>query len=196
MRRLIATFSGRTPFHRFMTPPRFWKPLLSDFVSIHRHWRQHGTRPTLAWLGSLGSPVSLQFFKYIIFGGVTTLVHLGIFASLSHTVFPAHDYLFEGGLADTLKQRNSLISNLIAFPIAAVVNYFFNIAFIFTTGRHPRRREFALFLAVSTASFAVGLLSGPFLISRGLDPWIAQGGLIVGSALVNFLCRKFLVFLK
>jgi putative flippase GtrA len=95
-----------------------------------------------------------------------------------------------------LKQRHALISNLFAFPPAATVNYFFNIAFVFTTGRHSRLREFALFILVSLLSFAAGLFCGPFLISRGLDPWLAQGGLMVSSALVNFLCRKFLVFLR
>jgi putative flippase GtrA len=138
----------------------------------------------------------VQFVKYVAFGAVTTFVHLGIFAWLSHTWFPAHDYLAPGGLPDELKQRHALISNLFAFPPAATVNYFFNIAFVFTTGRHSRLREFALFILVSLLSFAAGLFCGPFLISRGLDPWLAQGGLMVSSALVNFLCRKFLVFLR
>lgn len=175
---------------------RFRNHLLTDLARIRRFRLEHGTRPTLAWLGSLDCPVSVQFVKYLVFGVVTTLVHLGIFTWLSHTWFPAHDYLAEGGLPDVLKQRNSLISNLFVFPIAAVVNYYFNIAFIFTTGRHTRLREFLLFIFIALISFTVGLLSGPFLISRGLDPWIAQGGLMVSSALVNYLCRKFIVFLR
>ncbi len=170
--------------------------LLSEILSLRCFWREHGTRATLAWLGSQESPVSFQFVKYVLFGGFTTLIHLGIFAWLTHTLFPAHDYLQPGGFPDTLKQHNALVSNLIAFPVAATVNYFFNIAFIFTSGRHSRIPEFALFLGISLASFAIGLLAGPFLISRGLNTWIAQAGLMITSALFNFLCRKFIVFLR
>jgi putative flippase GtrA len=176
--------------------PRLRHHLVSDFVRVRQHWRAHGTRTTLAWLGSLDSPVSVQFLKYVVFGGIASIVHLGIFAGLSHTVFPAHDYLAVGELAGALKQRNAIISNLFAFPVAASVNYLFNIAFIFTAGRHSRIREFTLFFVVSLASLAAGLLCGPFLISHGLNPWIAQGGLMVSSTLVNFLCRKFFVFLR
>jgi len=175
---------------------RFHNALFADLRAVRRFHRENGIHATLRWLGSPGSPVSVQFFKYVAFGAVTTFVHLGIFAWLSHTWFPAHDYLAPGGLPDELKQRHALISNLFAFPPAATVNYFFNIAFVFTTGRHSRLREFALFILVSLLSFAAGLFCGSFLISRGLDPWLAQGGLMVSSALVNFLCRKFLVFLR
>lgn len=168
----------------------------SDVKLILRHFREEGYRPTVAWLQSLDAPVTFQFGKYAFFGGATTIVHVGLFTWFSHTIFPAHDYLVEGGIADDLQERNAILSNLLAFPFAAAVNYVLNVKFVFTSGRHSRLHEILLFVGISFVSFAAGLFSGPFLISRGLNPWIAQAGLVVGSALVNFVCRKFLVFAK
>lgn len=176
--------------------PRLTKHLLSELIHLRRFRREHGVRATLAWIGSLDSPVSMQFAKYLLFGAATTLVHLGLFTWLSHTLLPAHDYLQPGGIDDALQQRNAVLSNLIGLPFAATLNYFLNIAFVFTSGRHSRLREFLLFFLVSATSFGAGLLCGPFLISRGLNPWIAQAGLIATASAVNFLCRKFLVFLR
>ncbi|MDF1853718.1 MAG: GtrA family protein [Verrucomicrobiales bacterium] len=172
------------------------KGIGSDFAAFFSHLKSHGWRRTLHWLHSKEAPVTFQFAKYVLFGGITTIVHLALFTLLSHQFFPAHDYLVEGGIEDSLKERNAILSNLIAFPFAAAVNYVFNVLFVFTSGRHSRFREMLLFLGISFLSFAVGLFSGPVLISRGLDPWIAQAALMVSSALVNFLCRKFLIFLK
>ncbi len=168
----------------------------ADFTIVWRSVREHGPGRTLRWLGSREAPVTFQFLKYAALGGFTTLVHVTCFTGFSHTLFPAHDYLVEGGLADSLKERNAILSNLLAFPIAMVFNYFVNVRLVFTSGRHSRGKEFGLFALISFLAFGVGLLCGPALISRGLDPWIAQGGLVVTSALLNFVCRKYLVFLR
>lgn len=175
---------------------RLGKGILSDISLVLQHRRESGWRSTLQWIQSQDAPVTFQFAKYVVLGGAATLLHLALFTWFSHTLFPAHDYLVEGGIDDTLQERNAVLSNLVAFPIAAVFNYLLNIKFVFTSGRHSRSREFLLFLGISFLSFGVGLLSGPFLISRGLNPWIAQMGLFVSSALVNFVCRKFLIFLR
>lgn len=175
---------------------RLGNGIRSDILLVLRHLRENGWRSTLQWVQSQEAPVTFQFAKYIILGGFATLLHLGLFTWFSHTLFPAHDYLVEGGMDNHLQERNAILSNLVAFPIAAVVNYLLNIKFVFTSGRHSRAKEFLLFMGISFLSFSVGLFSGPLLISRGLNPWIAQLGLIVSSALVNFLCRKFLIFLR
>lgn len=175
---------------------RLSKSVLDDISRCREHLRENGWRETWQWLQSRDAPTTFQFSKYVLFGGITTAVHLGLFTLFSHTLLPAHDYLAEGGIADSLKERNAIFSNLLAFPIAAVVNYFWNVKFVFTSGRHSRGKEFLFFLGISFLSFSAGLFSGPFLISRGLNPWIAQAGLMVTSALVNFVCRKFLIFLR
>ena len=175
---------------------RVLKKIISDLSSAKTRYQSEGVRDTLAWMHSKEAPATFQFAKYGICGVAATLVHLGVFSLLSHTIFPAHDYLSEGGIDDALKERNALFSNLIAFPIANTVAYYLNTWYVFTPGRHSRWREFCLFTLISFFSFGVGLLSGPLLISRGLNPWFAQLGLTVTSAIVNFLARKFLVFLR
>jgi putative flippase GtrA len=168
----------------------------ADLAQARERLRDRGPRDTLLWLRSREAPVTFQFAKYAALGVITTLVQVGAFTWFSHTLFPAHDYLVEGGITPAIKERHAIFSNLLAFPFAVLFNYVANVWFVFTPGRHSRSRELALFVGISFATFAVGLLSGPALISRGLDPWIAQGVLIVTSALLNFVCRKFFVFLR
>jgi putative flippase GtrA len=127
-------------------------------------------------------------------GACSTVVHLVIFTIASHTIFPSHDYLGVEGLDDALKEKHAIWSNLIAFPFSNLFAYFTNVRFVFTTGRHSRAQEIGLFSLISFVSFFAGLMSGPILISRGLNPWLAQFGFLVASALVNFVSRKFLVF--
>lgn len=175
---------------------RFQKGLRTDLAQVWKFFQDHGLRETLLWLKSREAPVTFQFIKYAALGVITTLVQVGLFTWFSHTLFPAHDYLGDAPIPHALKERNAILSNLLAFPVAMVFNYFVNVCLVFTPGRHSRAKEFGLFALISFLAFGVGLLCGPALISRGLDPWIAQGGLVVGSALVNFVCRKYLVFLR
>lgn len=175
---------------------RFQKALRGDRALGWAYLRQHGIRATLLWLRSREVPVSFQFIKYAALGLITTFVQVGLFTWFSHSFFPAHDYLVEGGIDPALKQRHAVFSNLLAFPFAVLFNYVANVFFVFTPGRHSRSRELLLFVGVSFLTFAAGLFSGPGLISRGLDPWIAQGVLVVMSALLNFVCRKYFVFLR
>lgn len=167
-----------------------------DLILLWENVRTKGLRETLIWLKSKDAPVTFQFMKYAALGVFTTLIQVGLFTWFSHGLFPAHDYLAGGAIPDALKERNAIYSNLLAFPFAMVFNYAANVLFVFTSGRHSRWKEFALFALIASLAFGGGLLCGPALISHGLDPWIAQGGLVVGSALVNFVCRKYLVFLK
>jgi len=175
---------------------RLQRGLRDDLRLLWSHSRDRGWRETLHWLKSPDTPVTFQFLKYAALGLLTTFVHVGLFTWFSHIWFPSHDYLVAGGLPDELKERNAILSNLLAFPLAAILNYVVNVLFVFKSGRHSRLGEFLLFIGVSFASFGAGLLSGPLLISRGLDPWIAQGGLVVTSTMINFICRKFIVFQK
>ncbi len=156
--------------------------------------REDGIKASLRWLVSSDAPLTFQFMKYAMMGVGATVVHLAVFVIVSHTVFPAHDYLNIEGLDNATKEKHAIWSNLIAFPFSNLFAYLTNIRFVFTRGRHSKGYEVGLFTAISFVSFFAGLMCGPILISRGLNPWIAQFGFIVASALVNFVSRKFLVF--
>mgnify|MGYP001164827521 FL=1 len=170
------------------------RTLRQDLQTVLEHRREHGLRETLKWLPTKEAPGAVQFLKYVASGGISTVVQLAIFIWLSHTLFPAHDYLSEQPVSGEVKEKNAIISNLIAFPFSNLCAYFLNILFVFTPGRHSKWFELTLFTGISLASFSAGLLGGPLLISAGLDPWAAQFGFMITSALVNFVCRKFLVF--
>jgi putative flippase GtrA len=175
---------------------RLGKGIRNDLSLLLTHARENRMRDTIVYLCSPDAPATFQFAKYAFFGAVSTLLHLGLFTLFSHTFLPAHDYLKEGGIPDALQERNAILSNLLAFPVAALANYLWNVKFVFTSGRHSRGKEVLLFLGISFLSFALGLFSGPFLISGGLNPWVAQAGMMITSAMVNFICRKFLIFLR
>jgi len=151
------------------------------------------------WFQTNDAPVAVQFVKYGICGLASTFVLLVIVITLSLTLIPAMDWSVIDGqpITDALRQRNLIINNLIAFPFSNLTAYLLNIRLVFVPGRHSKLIEFASFTAISAVSFAAGLLGGPFLVSRfGLPSLLAQLMLMTTSALVNFLCRKFLVFAR
>lgn len=153
----------------------------------------------LAWLISRDAPVSVQFVKYGLCGVVSTLILLAIVLPLSHWVIPAADGMIIDGveITDATRQRNLIINNFIAFPVANGAAYLLNTWLVFTPGRHSRLYEFTIFTVIAAISFGAGLLGGPMLIERfGITSGVAQLSLVITSASVNFLCRKFLVFLR
>lgn len=158
------------------------------------------SRETLSrWLLTRDAPVSVQFAKYGACGIVGTAVLVIIAMSLSATVIPAFDGMTIHGepISDSLRQRNLVINNLIAFPFANLATYLLNTRLVFTPGRHHRLIEFGSFTLIAALGFLAGLLGGPLLIKHfGIPTLLAQTSLIITSALVNFLCRKFIVFQK
>jgi putative flippase GtrA len=76
-----------------------------------------------------------------------------------------------------------------------VVAYFLNIAFVFTPGRHSKWVEMVLFWIISAIGFFPGAIVVHWLAEGlGLSSTISQLGFVFTSVLVNFLCRKFVIF--
>ncbi len=158
------------------------------------------SRETLhRWILTRDTPVFVQVTKYGICGAIGTVMQAAIALTLSATVIPAFEGMSIDGepISDALRQRNLVINNLVAFPFANLVTYFLNTRLVFTPGRHSRIVEFGIFSLIAAIGFLAGLFGGPLLIKRfGLSTLFAQVSLVVTSALVNFLCRKFIVFEK
>ena len=158
------------------------------------------SRETLTrWLLTRNAPVFVQFAKYSASGAIGTAVLVGIVLALSLSLFPALDSSFIDGdpISDALRQRNLIVNNIIAFPLANLVVYLLNVWLVFTPGRHSRGKEFSIFTLISALSHFTGILAGPFLIERfGITTIVAQLSLVTTSALVNFFCRKFIVFAR
>lgn len=160
---------------------------------VHRSFRDVGFRKTLQVLHSRDAPVTVQFFKYGITGVGAVLVHNLVFLILIFTVLPTDR---EAGVSPELREQHVLLANLFAWPFGNLFAYLSNVWWVFTRGRHSWIREFTIFSAVSFFSFGAGLLGGPILVAEGLPIWLAQTGFVITAAFLNFVCRKFLVFLR
>jgi putative flippase GtrA len=136
----------------------------------------------------------IQFGKYGCCGVLALTTQIIFYLIFTRLWFPASDSI---GLEDDLRSRNQIIGNLLAFPFSNFVAYFTNRLFVFTPGRHSPWREFVLFTIIAFLSFIAGVLGGPYLVRiYGISEELAQLGFVVTSTLVNFVCRKFLVFSK
>ncbi len=154
----------------------------------------------------------IQFLKYAIIGGMSTVVHIVFFFILGRFIFPCltkddimvrllnrfsffrlNDIYIEK--ADTHRARNAAICNFAAFTISNVFCYFLNRMFVFVPGRYSLALEFLLFYVVSAISCLIGTLLQTLLISRfKAQTTIAFGMNIAGSLAINFIVRKYFVF--
>jgi putative flippase GtrA len=151
---------------------------------------------------------ALQFFKYGIAGCFATVAHVSVFFFCSLWVFPA--LLADQGLdqwivelfgvdmpvmEESLRKRNFLINNIIAFLFGNVVAYWINFHWVFQPGRHRRHVEVTLFLIVSAVAMFAGVQLGVLIIHfTGATTTLSQVGNILAAILINFVCRKYIVF--
>lgn len=124
-------------------------------------------------------PLSRQFIKYGIVGGLAFVVDFGLFVIL--TRFVGVHYL---------------VSNVLAFCVGLTVNYTLSILWVFDVRRVKTPAiEFALFAAVGVAALALNeallwLLTEQAGLHYILSKMIAQAVVL----LFNFGARKFLLF--
>jgi putative flippase GtrA len=143
----------------------------------------------------------IQFAKYVFCGGLAFATHNIVTYGFGLTVFPA----VGPEIPTDTKEANSLINNSIGFCIAGVVAYVTNALFVFTPGRHDKATEIGLFIGISAIAYVggIGALKLIYELVRGAA-WGANIlgyvehfgnlGFAISSALVNFVCRKFIVF--
>ena len=170
--------------------------LIEQALLVWRYARTHPVRETLQFLKGKESPFLVQFLKYGLCGFIAFITHNGVAFWLSRTVFPAMPGLPDAaGLSQDALGDNQAYANWLALGVSNIVAYVTNVLWVFTGGRHHRVIEFLIFTAINVVSGAAGIFAGPMLRGvLGTSWWLAQASLIVTSALVNFVCRKFLVF--
>lgn len=160
---------------------------------IERAWtffRKEGFKTTLL---SRETPFLIQFGKYGVCGVVSVLVLLAATWS-SRALFPES---FSMDLDPDQRAFNNSVVHFIAFVPSNFTAYALNRWLVFTPGRHSARKELALFTIISLLSFSLGEVLPAWLVSAYNVPnAIADISFVVSSALVNFACRKFLVFEK
>ncbi len=146
----------------------------------------------------------VQFIKYAISGGIATVVHVSLFFFLTWKVLPAltaNDPIANlldippSAIPDTIRARNAVIDNLIAFMFSNFVVYLININWVFESGRHRRLVELGLFYAVAGVSVFIGSTVMGFLIaSFNISTTVAFGANVVVCLLINYAMRKYVIF--
>ena len=136
----------------------------------------------------------MQFTKYGVAGVIATATHVAVFYALSHWVLEATD----PALGSVERSWRAAVNNTVAFLFSNTVAYLLNAAFVFTRGRHAGRVELMLFFVVSGVSLLLALAVSSGVLIRLFDAstHIAVAANVVTSVMVNFVCRKFLVFQK
>ena len=137
------------------------------------------------------SHTPLQFLKYTLAGAIATGVYVTCFALLNETVLPA-----DVSQPGAERGWNFLFSNTVAFSVATIVAYLINQAWVFQPGRHSRLKEFILFYLIAGVAFLAGTPLGSLVVAYFSVSEYGVFVLVVGfSAMVNFLGRKYWVFL-
>ena len=146
----------------------------------------------------------VQFIKYGIAGGISTVIHIGCFYLLAFKFLPAlnADDVIAGLLhravplvSDGIRARNSMIDNTVAFLFSNLTAYIINITWVFESGRHHPVLEIFYFYLVSGISVVIGSALMGFLIHTfGVSTTHAFAANVVVSLLINFVVRKHLVF--
>ena len=137
------------------------------------------------------SHTPIQFLKYSLAGAIAAGTYLACFAILNETVLPA-----DVNQPGSARGWNFLFSNAVAFSAATIVAYVINQAWVFQPGRHSRLKEFTLFYLIAAVAFLAGTPLGSVVVAYFSVNEYAVFVLVVGfSAMVNFLGRKYWVFL-
>jgi len=122
-------------------------------------------------------PVPLQFLIYLLIGGLSAIANLVIFLGFRSWLIPDN------------------IAIPAAFFLAAILNYFLCIVFLF---RHKARWSttgeiityFAVVILVSLVDFAIT----KWLLFLGSGAWLAKSIACVAGLIFNFAGRRYIVF--
>ncbi len=146
----------------------------------------------------------VQFIKYGIAGVMATSVDVVAFYFLAWKVIPAlgqDDVVVRllgitvTAIEEAVRSRNYLICKCITFMFANLTAYLVNIFWVFKPGRHKLWVELVLFYSVSIVSFAIGTALGWVMIARfGLSTTSAYASNLVASVMINYACRKYIIF--
>jgi len=146
----------------------------------------------------------VQFIKYAIGGGIATAVDMLVFYIVAWKILPAlrpdDPVVTRLGLTvrevtEEQRSRRFVIITLIAFLFSNLTAYVINIFWVFEPGRHVWWIELLLFYAVSGISIAIGTSIGWVMIKWfHLSTTASYVSKMIAALLINFVCRKFIIF--
>jgi putative flippase GtrA len=150
-------------------------------------------------------PAFIQFVRYVLAGGVATAAQITLFHLIAWKLLPSlqpHDHAVRlldlkiREVDDYIRARNSMLGNAIAFLFSNLVAYLINVLWVFDRGRHSLLVEVVLFYLVSAISMAIGTVLMGLLIRRHhLLTTFAFGANLAAAVMINYVMRKYLIFL-
>jgi len=146
----------------------------------------------------------IQFFKYMVCGGLAFLVDYTVFYFTSIKVFPAltpDDFVAQllglklDPISEALRLRNYWICIFSGFVVSNIVAYVTNVLFVFKGGKHKVHHEVALFFGVSMIAFLLSSLTGDLLIRFfEVQTSVSKMVAIFFAVLINYSGRKYFIF--
>ena len=146
----------------------------------------------------------VQFVKYALCGVVATGVDMGVFYLMSWAFLPAlraNDPVVRWfrlrvrPVAESQRSRRFVINTLVAFCFSNITAYVLNILWVFQAGKYAWWVELGMFYAASGASIALGTTLGWAMIRWfKLSTSASYLGKLAAALLLNFVCRKFIIF--
>lgn len=147
----------------------------------------------------------VQFIKYGIAGGIATAVDISVFYLVAWKLIPAlradDPIVRRLGLAvkpvtEAERSNRFIWITIIAFMFSNLAAYLINIAWVFTPD--PNKAiwwELLQFYAVSGISIFLGTSIGWAMIKWfHLSTTASYVSKMIASLLINFVCRKFIIF--
>lgn len=89
------------------------------------------------------------------------------------------------------------VSFILAITLSTLLNYVLNIKLVFTSGRHKKNKEIVLFILNSLLAIALNYLI-MFVMINMFDVWylLSRSVALIIVSIMNFILRKYLIFLK
>lgn len=146
----------------------------------------------------------VQFIKYSIAGGVATVVDITVFYLISWLFIPAlrEDdpivkalHLRVTPLDEERRSTRFVVNTLITFLFSNLTAYLINAAWVFKAGRYVWWLEMLFFYIVSGVSLALAAFVGWMMIKMWKTSTTASYvAKLLAALLINYACRKFLIF--
>lgn len=119
----------------------------------------------------------MQFFLYLIVGGLSFVVEIGTFVALRRAAMPV------------------IAASVSSFLVATIANYLLSILLAFQSGRFGRRAELIRFLVVVLVGLALNTaLVWWFAYPLAIQPTVAKIAAVPIVLIWNYLGRRALVF--
>jgi putative flippase GtrA len=156
--------------------------------------RQNDLSTILKKLNSRDTHPVIQFIKYGICGVSALVLHIVLYSLLVWKFWP---HLADPAMDPWRKALDSFAPTGLVLIATNTLVYFLNTRWVFTPGRHSPVVEFVLFTLVNIPGAVAGALGQAALI-RFLNwhPLLAMLGFLIPNILINYVCRKFIIFKK